>query len=83
VAFSQPQFSSISSLPGSFSRLGFGARGLGMGNAMSAVIEGNLVSYYNPALAVFQESNSFQTSYSFLSLDRSLNFINFTKQINF
>ena len=83
VAFSQPQFSSISSLPGSFSRLGFGARGLGMGNAMSAVIEGNLVSYYNPALAVFQESNSFQTSYSFLSLDRSLNFINFTKRINF
>lgn len=54
-----------------------------MANAMSSVTEGNLVSYYNPALAVFQESNSFQTSYSFLSLDRSLNFINFTKRINF
>jgi outer membrane protein W len=54
-----------------------------MGNAMSAVTEGNLVSYYNPALSVFQENNSFQTSYSFLSLDRSLNFLNFTRRFDF
>lgn len=79
----QPKFSSISSLPGSFSRMGFGARGIGMGNAMSSVVEGNLVSYYNPALIVHQENNSFQTSYSFLSLDRSLNFLNFTKRFEF
>jgi hypothetical protein len=63
--------------------MGFGARGMGMGNAMSAVTEGNLVSYYNPALSVFQERNMFQTSYSFLSLDRSLNFINFTRKFEF
>jgi hypothetical protein len=67
-------------MPGAFSRIGFGARGIGMGNAMSAVKEGNLVSYYNPALVPFQEGNSFQTSYTFLSLDRSLNFLNFTKR---
>jgi hypothetical protein len=79
----QPQFSSLGSMPGAFSRLGFGARGIGMGNAMSAVTEGNLVSYYNPALSVFQERNSFQTSYSFLSLDRSLNFLNFTRKFDF
>jgi opacity protein-like surface antigen len=54
-----------------------------MGNAMSAVTEGNLVSYYNPALTVFQERNSFQTSYSFLSLDRALNFVNFTRKFDF
>ena len=54
-----------------------------MGNAMSAVIGGNLVSYYNPALIVYQEDNSFQTSYSFLSLDRSLNFLNFTRKFEF
>jgi hypothetical protein len=79
----QPKFSSISSMPGAFSRMGFGARGIGMGNAMSAVVNGNLVSYYNPALTVYQENNSFQTSYSFLSLDRALNFLNFTKRFEF
>lgn len=79
----QSQYSAISSMPGAFSRLGFGARGIGMGNAMSSVKEGNLVSYYNPALAVFQEGNSFQTSYTFLSLDRKLNYLNFTRKFEF
>ena len=69
-------------MPGAFSRLGFGARGIGMGNAMSAVTEGNLVSYYNPALSVFQDGNLFQTSYSFLSLNRSLNFLSFTRRFD-
>ena len=81
--FSQPKFSEIAVKPGAFSRMGFGARGIGMGNALSAITNGNLVSYYNPALTVFQEGNSFQTSYSFLSLDRSLNFLNFTKKFDF
>lgn len=76
----QPKFSDISSMAGAFSRLGFGARGMGMGNGISAVKDGNLVSYYNPALAVFQEGNSFHTSYSILSLDRNLNFVNFTRK---
>jgi hypothetical protein len=79
----QSQYSAISGMPGAFSRLGFGARGIGMGNAMSAIKDGNLVSYYNPALTVFQEGNSFQTSYTFLSLDRHLNFLNFTKKFEF
>jgi hypothetical protein len=70
-------------MPGSFSRIGFGARGIGMGNAMSSVTDGNLVSYYNPAVSVFQNDNSFQTSYSFLSLDRALNFLNFTRRFDF
>lgn len=76
----QPKSSKISSMPGTFSRMGFGARGIGMGNALTAVIEGNLVSYYNPAVSVFQEGNSFQTAYTFLSLDRSLNFLSFTRR---
>jgi len=76
----QSTVSDISSMPGAFSRMGFGARGMGMGNAMSAVRDGSLVSYYNPALAPFQEGNSFQTSYSILSLDRSLNFLNYTRK---
>ena len=79
-SFAQSAVSDISSMPGAFTRMGFGARGMGMGNAMSAVKDGNLVSYYNPALAPFQEGNSFQTSYSILSLDRSLNFLNYTRR---
>ncbi|MGK9476993.1 hypothetical protein [Melioribacter sp. OK-6-Me] len=74
------QYSALNSKAGSFSRLGFGARGMGMGNAMSSVTTGNLTAYYNPAVSVFQESSLFQASYSFLSLDRSLNFIGFTKK---
>jgi len=79
--FAQPQFSEYNSMSGAFSRLGFGARGMGMGNAMISVVSGNLVSYYNPAVSTFQEDNYFQTSYSFLSFDRTLNFLNFTKKL--
>lgn len=78
----QSEVSKISSMPGAFSRLGFGARGMAMGNAMSAVTTGNKTAYYNPALASFQERNSFQSSYSFLSLDRSLNFVSITRNFN-
>jgi len=50
LGIAQPTFSELAVQPGSFSRIGFGARGIAMGNAMSAVIEGELVSYYNPAV---------------------------------
>lgn len=76
----QSDYSSIAGKAGSFSRMGFGARGMGMANSLTAVNSGNLVAYYNPALSVFQEGNSFQTSYSFLSFDRSLNFLNYTRK---
>jgi len=79
----QPEFSSISSMPGAFSRFGFGPRGIGMGNSMSSVTNGNLVSYYNPAVTPFQENNSFQAGYTFLSLDRNLNFLSFTRRFDF
>ena len=81
--YAQPKFTEINSKVGAFSRMGFGARGIGMGNAMSSVTNGNLVSYYNPAVSPFQENNSFQTAYTFLSLDRSLNFLNFTRKFDF
>jgi len=76
------QYDEIAGQPGAFSRMGFGARGMGMGNAMSSIVHGDLVAYYNPALSVFQEDNSFQTSYSFLSFDRNLNFLSFTRKFN-
>ncbi len=81
-ANAQPQVSDISSAAGSFSRFGFGPRGIAMGNALSAVTDGNLVAYYNPALASFQGETHFQTSHMFLSFDRSMNFIAFTKRFD-
>jgi hypothetical protein len=81
--FSQPKFSEMAVSPGAFSRIGFGARGIGMGNALSSVTEGELVSYYNPAITPFQENNSFQAGYSFLSLDRALNYFNYTRRFDF
>jgi hypothetical protein len=83
IGFAQPEFSQLASKPGAFSRIGFGARGIGMGNAMSSITEGELVSYYNPAITPFQENNSAQAGYSFLSLDRSLNFLNYTRRFDF
>lgn len=83
LIFAQPKFSEMSVSPGAFSRIGFGARGIGMGNAMSSIIEGELVSYYNPAITPFQENNSFQAGYSFLTLDRALNFFNYTRRFDF
>ena len=83
ILIGQPQFTEIASRVGAFSRMGFGARGMGMGNAMSAVVTGELVSYYNPAVTVFQENNSVLTGYSFLSIDRSLNFLSYTRRFDF
>lgn len=83
VCFAQTGFNPNSSAPGSFSRMGFGPRGIAIGNAVSAIPEGNVSSYYNPALSVFQNDNSFSSSYTFLSLDRSLNYLSFTRRFEF
>lgn len=61
--------------PGAFSRLGFGARGMGMGNAMVAVRQGDIVSYYNPGLLPWMESRHATAAVGILSLDRRLNFL--------
>ncbi len=76
----QPQTSDIANAPGAFSRMGFGSRGVAMGNSISAVTSGNLVAYYNPALASFQEQTHFETAYTFLSMDRTVNYFAFTKK---
>ena len=66
---------------GSFSRLGFGARGMGMGNALTAVGSGDISPYYNPALAGFAETRTASATFGILSLDRSLNFLSYTQPI--
>jgi hypothetical protein len=67
---------------GAFARMGFGARGMGMGNAMTAVITGEVSSYYNPALPAFSTARYAAASFGILSLDRSLNFLSFTQPIH-
>jgi len=58
---------------GAFSRMGFGARGMGMGNAMSAVKTGENSGYYNPAAVALLEQRTASLSYGILAVDRSLN----------
>jgi hypothetical protein len=66
---------------GAFTRLGFGARGQGMGNAMTTVNSGTVSTYYNPALSAFQEGHVLHGSYSFLALGRVLNQVSYTQML--
>ncbi len=67
---------------GSFARMGFGARGMGMGNALTAVIGGEVSSYYNPALPAFATVRHAGASFGILSLDRYLNYLSYTQPID-
>ncbi len=71
----------IGGAAGAFSRMGFGARGMGMGNAQTAVTSGDLVGYYNPAALPFAKRHTISASFGVLSLDRSLNFISYSQPL--
>jgi len=60
---------------GSFLRMGLGARNKAMGNTGVAVLQSDAASFYNPATLPFLNSRSFNTGYSFLSLDRQHHYI--------
>lgn len=70
----------LGSYAGSFARMGFGARGLGLGNAMVSDIFGDVSGYYNPSLACFQEQGILNFGYTAMTLDRRLNFIGFARK---
>ncbi len=65
--------------PGSFARIGLNAEGMSLGNSISAVTSGNVYTYYNPALASFQDGGSVAASVALLSLDRQLNVLTYTQ----
>ncbi|MFN0158569.1 MAG: hypothetical protein ACKVRP_10935 [Bacteroidota bacterium] len=67
---------------GAFSRMGFGARGIGLGNAMTAVSTGDLVGYYNPAALPFARDINIAATFGILSLDRKLNFLSYTQPVH-
>lgn len=60
---------------GAFARVGFGARGIAMGNAQASDVFSGASSYYNPALAPLAEGQTIAASVSKLSFDRSLQFL--------
>ncbi len=75
-----PQVSSAQSA-GAFSRLGFGARGMAMSNALIADVGGNTSPYYNPALAPYATRQNLQASVAFLTFDRELQFLQFASAL--
>lgn len=79
ILISLPAYAQLGGYAGVFSRMGFGSRGISMGNAMSSVTTGDVVGYYNPALSAFQNEHLINLGYTFLSFDRSLNYLSYTK----
>lgn len=65
----------------SFSRLGFGSRGISMGNAMSSVVYGEVTGYYNPAVLPFVDLKKASITIGILSLDRNLDFLHYTQSL--
>ncbi len=62
---------------GAFARMGFGARGVAMSNALVADGSGFASPYYNPALAPFIARQSIDASAALMTLDRELQFLQF------
>ena len=52
-----------------------------MGNAMTAVTYGDIISYYNPALAAWSTNRHAAASFGILSLDRQLNFLEYAQSV--
>ncbi|HVP36250.1 MAG TPA: PorV/PorQ family protein [Terriglobales bacterium] len=67
--------------PGAFSRMGLGARALGMGGAFVAVADDGFASAFNPAGLVQLKKHTFNASYRFMSLDRELSYVSYQQPI--
>jgi len=63
---------------GAFSRLGFGARGMALGNALVADPSADVSPHYNPALLPSASGQRISASAALLSFDRELQFLEFT-----
>lgn len=74
-------FAQLAGRAGAFARMGFGARAVGMGNAMTAVVSGEINAHYNPAVTPFAEHRFGSVAFGILSLDRSLNFLSYTQSV--
>jgi hypothetical protein len=66
---------------GAFSRLGFGARGIAMGNGLAADVGGDASPYYNPALAPFASGQQVELSAALMRFDRQLQYVQFASPL--
>lgn len=62
---------------GLFARMGFGARGIALGNALAADGSGDASPYYNPALAPYAAGQTLEASTALMTFDRELQFLQF------
>lgn len=60
---------------GALARVGFGARGLAVGNALAADVSGLTSPWYNPALAPYIRSQNLNLSAALMTQDRQLQFV--------
>ncbi len=63
---------------GAFARLGFGARGMALGNALVADPSADVSPHYNPAHLPSASGQRISASAALLSFDRELQFLEFT-----
>jgi hypothetical protein len=63
---------------GSYSRMGFGPRGIAAGNVFSSTAFDGVYAHYNPAVAAFNTGNQFDLSSSVMTFDRMLSSVNAT-----
>ncbi len=80
VLFAQPR-SPLGGETAPALRVGFGAFGLGMGNAVSALPTSSSVGYYNPALPAFLEYPHASATLGLLTMDRNLNFVSYARRL--
>lgn len=66
---------------GAFAQMGFGARGMGMGNALVADGFGDASPYYNPALAPSATGQNVLASTALMTFDRELQFLQFASPL--
>ena len=67
--------SAVAQSAGAFARMGFGARGIAMSNALVADASGHASPYYNPALAPAITQQHLELSAALMTLDRELQFL--------
>lgn len=65
----------VQAQPAAYTRMGFGARGVAMSNALVADPFSDTSPYYNPALAPFASRQNLEATVALLSLDRQLQFL--------
>ena len=66
---------------GAFLRMGMGARAKALGDAYTAVPEGAVSGFYNPALLPHLERRYLDISFAFLPLDRHLDYIAYAQSL--